>query len=363
MTAVFSHEAVQAILRDRRFGREIPVEHRKAVPPHLAPFYAIEDNSMLELDAPRHTRLRRLVLKAFTTRAISALAPGIEALCHSLIDEFSGEVELITAYAQPIPVITIARLLGVPEEMAPQLLAWSNAMVAMYQAKRDRAIEDKAAAASADFATFLRGYVAERRARPADDLISELIAAEDEAGALSTEELIATCILLLNAGHEATVHSIGNAIPILLASTEREAWLSPERIDGTVEELLRYDPPLHVFTRYALEDVELYGHSFQRGEQVALMLASANRDPAGWNAPNRFDPSRKPQTNASFGGGVHFCVGAPLARLEMRIALRVLFERRPELALLAPPVYGDLYHFHGLESLPVRIRAEAPSSI
>ena len=171
-----THAAVNAVLKDRRLGRE-PVDPL-TVPDRLAPFYAVEAHSMLELEPPRHTRLRGLVLRAFTSRRIAALAPEITALCHELIDRFpDGEVDLLTAYAQPIPVIIIARLLGVPEAMGPDLLRWSAAMVAMYQAGRTRAIEEAANAAAAEFATFLHGYIAERRDDPRDDLITELIAA------------------------------------------------------------------------------------------------------------------------------------------------------------------------------------------
>jgi cytochrome P450 len=347
-----SHRAVSAILKDRRLGRE-PIEP-PAYPDHVAAFYAVEAHSMLELEPPRHTRLRGLVLRAFTNRRIKALAPEIEALCHSLIDAFpAGDIDLLPAYCQRVPVIVIARLLGVPEEMSDQLLAWSNAMVGMYQARRTRAMEDAAARAAADFAGFMRGYVEERRSRPADDLITHLIAAEAEGEKLTTDELITTCILLLNAGHEATVHTMGNGVKALLESGAPPAALAPDRIEGTVEEVLRYDPPLHLFTRHVYEEVELFGHSFRRGDQLGCLLAAANRDPAVWPDPARFDPSRPIQTNVAFGAGLHFCVGAPLARLELQIALPVLFQRLPGLALAEAPRYANLYHFHGLESLKV----------
>ena len=291
MPAVFSHEAVAALLRDRRFGREVPPECATVPPPHLEPFYAVEAHSMLELEPPRHTRLRALVLRAFTSRRIKALTPEIEALSHELVDRFAdGEIDLIPGFANRIPVVIIARLLGVPESMADQLLDWSNAMVAMYQARRNRMIEDRAAAATTEFVEFMRGYVEERRARPADDLITHLITAEEEGEKLSTDELITTCILLLNAGHEATVHTMGNGIKTLLETATPFSALSPDNIDRTVEEILRFDPPLHIFTRWAYEDVNLFGYDFRRGQQIALMLAAANRDPATWAQPDRFDP-------------------------------------------------------------------------
>jgi len=354
MAAVFSHRAVQSILRDRRFGREVPAEMAPLHPEHLAPFYAVEAHSMLELEPPRHTRLRGLVLRAFTTRRIKSLEPEITALTHRLIDAFpDGPFDLISALATQIPVIIIARLLGVPESMANDLLRWSNAMVAMYQARRTRLIEDRAIAATVEFATFMRSYINQRRSQPADDLITSLIAAEQDGEKLSTAELITTCILLLNAGHEATVHTIGNGVKALLENATPPAALAPANIALTVEEILRYDPPLHMFTRYAYENITLFDHRFKRGDQVALMLAAANRDPAQWPNPDVFDPTRPIQPIASFGGGLHFCVGAPLARLELQIVLPILFTRCPSLTLTAPPNFANLYHFHGLDQLMV----------
>ncbi len=348
-----SYAAVSAILRDRRFGREVPKEKQRATPEHLAPFYAVEAHSMLELEAPRHTRLRGLVMRAFTSRRIKELAPEITALCHQLIDSFpDGDFDLLPAFAQKIPVVVICRLLGVPEEMGDDLLRWSNAMVTMYQARRTRADEVAAVAATEAFVAFMRGYVETRRNAPADDLITALIAAEEDGEKLSTDELITTCILLLNAGHEATVHSIGNGVKLLLEQGTQNACTA-DRIAGTTEEIMRFDPPLHMFTRWAYEDVEIAGHSFRRGDEVALLLAAANRDPTVWESADLFDPSRPVKPNVAFGAGVHFCVGAPLARLELNTALPILFDRCPTLALAEPPRFANLYHFHGLEGLMV----------
>ena len=328
LTCTGNAAAVNAIFRDRRFGRE-PISP-PAVPPHLAPFYAVEAHSMLELEPPRHTRLRNLVLRAFTSRRIAGLAPDITALATELAAACpTGEFDLLKTFAQPLPVRIIARLLGVPEAMAPDLLAWSNAMVGMYMAGRTREMEDKAVAATEAFVAFLRAYVEERRAKPADDLITQLIAAESEGEKLSTDELITTCILLLNA-------------------------LAPDAIEGTVEEILRFDPALHMFTRHAYEDVEVMGHTFHRGDQVGLLLAAANRDPGLWEHPDRFLPTRPVKPHASFGAGLHFCVGAPLARLELQIALPILFRHHPDLRLATAPAYGDVYHFHGLSALHVQ---------
>ena len=352
LTCTGNAAATAAIFRDRRFGRECPPELAPAIPPHLAPFYAVEAHSMLELEPPRHTRLRGLVLRAFTSRRINALAPEIAVLSHQLIEAFpSGEVDLLAEFAQKLPVIIIARLLGVPEAMAPDLLKWSNAMVGMYMANRDRPREDRAIAATEAFVAFLRGYVDQRRARPADDLITHLIAAEEHGEKLTTDELITTCILLLNAGHEATVHTIGNGVKAVLETGTQAALLADPEL--ATEEILRFDPALHLFTRWAYEPVDVMGHAFQRGERVGLLLAAANRDPGPWEDPARFDPTRPIKANASFGGGLHFCVGAPLARLELQIALPILFQRLPGLRLAGVPEYAGVYHFHGLKRLMV----------
>ena len=341
--------AVNAIFRDRRFGREAP--EPPMIAPHLAPFYAVEAHSMLEREPPTHTRLRGLVLRAFTSRRIAALGPEITQLSHDLIDALpDGPFDLLPHFAQKLPVIIIARLLGVPEAMAPDLLAWSNAMVGMYMANRTAETETRAVAATLAFTAFLRGYVDQRRATPADDLISHLIAAEADGERLTTDELISTCILLLNAGHEATVHTIGNGVKTLLDTGTVQALAQP---DAAVEEILRFDPALHMFTRWCTAPATIAGHSFQRGDRVALLLAAANRDPAIWDAPASFRPDRSPKPHVSFGGGLHFCVGAPLARLELQIALPILFQRLPGLHLTTPAHYADVYHFHGLQALHV----------
>jgi cytochrome P450 len=349
-----SAEAVNFFLRDRRFGREVPDDRATPVAPHVAGFHAVEAHSMLELEPPRHTRLRGLVLRAFTSRRISKLTDGIAALTEDCLDRAGpGPFDLIDSLARPLPVTTIARLLGVPEEMGPQLLDWSNAMVGMYQARRSRAMEEAADRAARDFAAFIRDFAAQRRRQPADDLITELLAATEDGERLSEDELVTTCILLLNAGHEATVHSFGNGVKALLEHATAPEALSPDRIAATVEEIFRFDPPLHLFTRWCYQPVEAFGHCFRPGDQVGCLLAAANRDPALWQDPGRFDPARPVKANASFGAGIHFCVGAPLARLELQTALPLLIHRFPTLHLTEPPRYADLYHFHGLERLMV----------
>ena len=350
------HEDVNGLLRDRRFGRQIlHVASREELgwpetPEHLRPFYGFEQHSLLELEPPVHTRLRGLINRSFLSRQVERLRPAITSLSNGLIDRFEaeGEADLLTSFATPIPVIVICDLLGVPSDMAQQLLSWSHDMVSMYQARRDRAVEDAAVKATIAFSEFMRGYINQRRKDPRDDLLSELIRAEEQGQKLSEDELVTTAILLLNAGHEATVHAIGNGIKTLL-----EHGIRNDIGEGHIEETLRYDAPLHLFTRYALEDIEYAGIRLKKGETVGLMLGAANRDPARFPEPDRFDPSRDPNPQVSFGAGIHFCIGAPLARLEMQTALPLLFQRLPKLELSEPPRYRNAYHFHGLESLKV----------
>jgi cytochrome P450 len=352
------YEEVNALLRDRRFGRQIlHVASREELgwretPERLKPFYAFEQHSLLELEPPVHTRLRGLVNRSFLSRQVERLRPVIAALASGLIDRLqdAGQADLLQAFATPIPVIVICDLLGVPTELSSQLLSWSHDMVAMYQARRNRAVEDAAVAATVAFSDFMRDYIRERRRKPGADLLSELIRAEQEGQKLSEDELVTTAILLLNAGHEATVHALGNGIKTLL-----EQGIRSGIDEGHVEELLRFDAPLHLFTRYALEDLEFGGIRLRRGEVVGLMLGAANRDPERFVGPAAFDPQRESNAHVSFGAGIHFCIGAPLARLEMAVALPILFERLPDLELAEPPRYRDSYHFHGLERLQVAV--------
>ena len=348
MPVAASHATVTALLRDRRLGREDP--DPPARPAHQAGFWSVEDHSMLEADPPRHTRLRGQVLRAFTSRRVAGMGAEIEAMAHDLIDAAprDGPFDLIDAVARPLPVRVIARLLGVPEADAPDLLAWSGAMVGMYQARRTRADEAAAASAATAFAAYLNDVLRDRAAAPRDDLLSHLLAVEAD-GALSRPETVSTAILLLNAGHEATVHALGNGVRALLGAG---LWGAPVT-DALVEEVLRVDPPLHMFVRYAGGDAEVAGHRLSRGDRVGLLLGAANRDPAAYPDPARLDPARRGPAHAGFGGGIHFCLGAPLARLEIRAALAALSARLPRLGLAGPPRYADIYHFHGLERLMV----------
>jgi cytochrome P450 len=358
------HKQVSAILRDRRFGREIThiMEREEAglpdIPPHLESFYAFEANSMLEREPPVHTRLRKLVNRAFVSRKIEKLEPKMENLCRELIAAFpKGQpFDLLPAYCEKIPVIVIADLLGVPRQMADQLLAWSHAMVAMYQFNRTRKIEDQAVRATDEFSAFVRILAMDRITDPQDDLLSHLAAMVSQGEeSLSMDELVTTAILLLNAGHEATVHALGNGVKTLLENriNPMPDFATNAGKASVIEELLRIDPPLHMFTRYVLEDMEYAGQRLKKGQSIALLLGAANHDPERFPNPRVPDFNRGGEGHTSFGGGIHFCLGAPLARLEMSIALPALFRQLPGLKLARAPEYADRYHFHGLEKLLV----------
>jgi len=356
-------KSVSALLRDKRFGRDIlHVASREEVGlppprPHTADFGLTEKYSLLNLEPPAHTRLRTLVNRAFVSRQVEQLRPRIRQLAHEMIDNFEGQdsIDLIKAFAAPIPAIVIAEMIGLPAEMAPQLLNWSNRIVTMYMYGVTRETELDANQAAADFTAYLRSVIAERRKAPREDLLSHMLTSDREGDVLSDDEVMSTAILLLNAGHEATVHTTGNGVKSILESglDPKALFATPAQAEATVEECLRFDAPLHLFTRYALMDTELDGINLRKGDVIGLMLGAANRDPARFANADSFDPFREDGANVSFGAGIHFCIGAPLARIELQEAMGVLFERLPKLRIAEEPRYGNVYHFHGLEKLMV----------
>jgi unspecific monooxygenase len=358
------YDHVNALLRDRRFGRQIlHIASREdlglpAPLPHVKNFDAAEAHSLLEIEPPEHTRLRTLINRAFVSRHVEKMKPEIEVLANRLIDRFEadGETELLSTFADVIPVTMITRMLGIPEEMGPQLLKWSHAYVRMYMFGRTEADEHAADGAALEFSDYVKSVIALRRKHPGDDLLTHMIHTEHKGQYLTEDELVSTVIVLLNAGHEATVHQIGNSVRIVL-----ESGLSPNTLfaddnttERTVEETLRLCAPVHIFQRWALEPVEIDGIRFERGDKVSLILAAANLDPQKFSEPLAFRPDRAEAPNLSFGAGIHFCIGAPLARLELNTALPILFKRLPGLKIARPPTVKDVYHFHGLERLDLR---------
>jgi unspecific monooxygenase len=352
-------EAVDKCLRDRRFARLPPRGHtRKPYPSHLADFAAAEAYSLLALEPPQHTRLRKLVNRAFVSRQVEKMADDIDRLAHQCIDRFEGDgrAELLAQYATPIPAIVIARLLGVPEAETDDLLRWSHAMVKVYTLTQTLDDEHAANTAAAEFVQRLRDLIKDKRKQPAHDLLSHLIEQQYSDDGPTDDEIVSIAILLLNAGHEATVHQLGNSIVKLLHTTSLPpGWYrDTAATDSIVAECLRYDAPLHLFTRYAQESVTLAEDVIvEAGTEIALLLGAANRCPVQFVEAGVFTPGRPDADYVSLGAGIHFCVGAPLARLELRIALAVLFQRLPGMRLRGNPDYRDSFHFHGMEAVHV----------
>jgi cytochrome P450 len=355
------HEDVNALLRDRRLGRSYlhVATHeemgRSAPPDYQEPFWTLNDNGMLDREPPDHTRLRRLVSQAFTPRRVEALRPVVQRLADELVDAFvaEGGGDLIANVAEPLPVTVIAELLGIPEADRHALRPWSAAICGMYELNPSRETAEAAVRASEEFSEYLRALARRRKDDPRDDLVSALAAVEG----LSEDELIGTCVLLLNAGHEATVNVTGNGWRALLLHPEQHRALqeNPDLIGTAVEELMRFDTPLQMFERWVLEDIEVRGVAIPRGSEVALLFGSANHDPAAFADPERLDVTRRDNPHISFGAGIHYCLGAPLARIELAASFGALLAKAPGLRLSSEPVYKPGYVIRGLKSLDVSV--------
>ena len=334
-----AYEDVNALLRDKRLGRVMRNERVTLNPAH-APFDAVQEGSLLELEPPDHTRVRSAVHAAFTPRHVRGLEARVERLCErlaaGLLEIETREADLLKTFAEPLPVTVIADLLGVPEEDRHHLLPWSKAIIGMFEPLRTPQAEARAVAAAGEFAAYVRGLMERKRAAPGDNLVSRMMALHDaEPHALTEGEVVANCILFLNAGHEAVVNVIGNGLRALLTHPEALASVreNPDLIPTAVEEMMRFDTPLQFFERFVLEDFTHRGHSWERGAKLCLFYAAANRDPAVFTHPDTFDVTRDPNPHLAFGLGLHYCIGAPLARLELQTALSVLLTRLPNLRL------------------------------
>jgi cytochrome P450 len=361
MWLTFTHEAANTVLRARTLGRI----WKPRWPDEPMPAFAlIHVNSLLENEPPAHTRLRRLIAGAFARGHVERLRPRVAELAERLADRVADAgsdgsvVDLIAEYAEPLPVQVIAELLGVPETDWHLLRPWSNAIVKMYEYEVSPAQRASAERASAEFVDYLRGLVAERRSAPSADLISSLIAETDGDGArLSEDELITTCTLLLNAGHEATVNVVGNGVTALLTHPEQLAAVRADDalVPTAVEELIRFDSPLQLFERTAIGATPVGAVVVEQGQKIAALLGAANRDPIVFPDADRFDVTRVDNPHLGFGAGIHFCVGAPLARVELQTSLRTLLRRFPRLALHTAPRRRPEFVIRGVESLPVTI--------
>jgi pimeloyl-[acyl-carrier protein] synthase len=361
------HADVLAVLRDPRMSRDPRRSERVALlraSAEVDELLAAEEAapSMLFVDPPDHTRLRTLVNKAFTPAAVERLRPRVEELVAGLLDRAAGAgaMDVVEELAYPLPVTVICELFGVPEADRDRFRAWSRGLVHLLDPLVAADALERALQARQALRGYLGALIAERRAHPAGDLLTALIAAEDEGHKLSGAELVSMCVLLLVAGHETTVNLIANGMLALLRDPAARARLQADAAlaRSAVEELLRYDSPVQFTSRHALEDLDVGGRRVRAGETVVAVLGAANRDPAQFPDPDRLVLARAPNRHLAFGGGIHFCLGAPLARMEAAVAIPAMLARLPGLELgPGPPVRRDTVTLRGLASLPVTFRA------
>jgi cytochrome P450 len=349
-----THDSVSQVLRNRAFGR-LWTDWEPAS--QMEPFNALHRNQMMENEPPTHTRLRRLVAAAFGRGHVERMRPRIESLAASMVADLpDGQTfDLLGDYAEPMPVYVIADLLGVPRDDHARLRDWSQAIVHMYEPGVGESTKTAALEASTAFSDYVRGVVEQRRSSPGDDLITDLISARDDGSRLSDDELVASVVLLLNAGHEASVNVFGNGFHALLEHPDQlERITSGEvSVETALEELIRYDAPLQLFERTATSDVEVSGQLVRSGQKIACLMGSANRDATVFADADAFDVGRDPNPHVGFGMGLHFCLGAPLARLELQISIRALLDRFPALTLAGESPRRPTWVLRGYESIPV----------
>jgi cytochrome P450 len=356
-----THADANAVLRSRSLGRIFKAREPEA---DWSTFNWLHSDSLLDSEPPKHTRLRSLLVKAFNKNKIDSLRPDVVRLTESLLQgiqakiERDGEFDVIADFAEPLPVKVIAALLGFPDEDEHLLRPWSQAIVKMYELDPSEQTQAEAQKASQEFADYVRGLMEARKVSPGTDLISDLAAVEEDGQKLNAQELIATCVLLLNAGHEASVNGFGNG---LVAAMQRPDQLQllrerPFEVAATaIDEFLRFDAPLHLFERTATADVEIGGVMVREGQKIASLLGSANRDETVFANATEMNITRDPNPHIGFGAGIHFCIGAPLARMEMTTSLPALFERYPTLELAAEPVRRPGFVLRGYESVRLRV--------
>jgi cytochrome P450 len=360
-----THAAADTVLRDRSLGRI----WRDKEPAELFPaFNLLHRTSMLENEPPTHTRLRRLVAGAFGRGHVERMRPWVEGLADRLVGRLADQLadgaaaDLIASVAEPLPVEVIAELLGVPDADRAWLRPWSNAIVKMYEYGLPDRKRLEAEAAAREFVAYLRDLVAQRRAHPRDaDLVTDLVQAADGADRLGQDEIVGTCVLLLMAGHEATVNVLGNGMLAVLRSPATWNGLVADAglVAPAAEEMIRFDASLQIFERTATRPVEVHGTVVGEGQKVAALLGAANRDPAVFADPDRFDVARSPNPHLGFGAGIHFCLGAPLARVEVQAVLGALRRRLPGLVLAAEPERRPEFVIRGLRALEVSAQPAA----
>jgi cytochrome P450 len=360
---VTRHEDVRSCLRDKRLGRNfrhVMSEQEAGVPP-LDPrwqaFWDSERWSLLWIEPPEHTRMRKLVAAAFTPRSVEALREPARELAEQLLSPLAeaGEMELQYDFAQPYSIAVICRMLGVPLDRHRDLLDWSHCMVKMYEFDVPLEAAEAANRAAAEFQEYVLGLIGERRAHPRDDMVTALVEARVDGERLSDDQIVSTVIVLLNAGHEATVNTLGNGT--LAFARHPEQWRRVVDSDVpaavAVEEMIRYDPPLQLFERWVLTDDFTIGDvAIPRGAKIAMLFGAANRDPRVFESPDEFDAGRENAAHhIGFGGGIHVCIGAPLARLELEASVDALRRLWPDFELVEEPQRTGAFVIWGLKGL------------
>ncbi|MFM1796552.1 MAG: hypothetical protein RL733_333 [Actinomycetota bacterium] len=352
-----THRDANEVLRNKGLGR---IYQDRIPESEWQVFNWLHSDSILDSEPPKHTRLRGLVLKAFNRNRIESLRPEISRITDNLLAEITHKnqaFDLIADYAEPLPVKVIALLLGFPPEDEHLLRPWSQAIVKMYEVNPPLEHQREAQKAAQEFADYVQALMEKRKLEPQNDLITELTQVHEAGDRLSTHELIATCVLLLNAGHEASVNGFGNGMVSLLQNdSQRELLFSnPDQYsESAIEEFLRFDSPLQYFERTATSDIEISGVGIKQGQKIVSLLGSANRDETVFSNANQFEVSRNPNPHIGFGAGIHFCIGAPLARLEMSVSLPALLKRFPNLELAQEPIRRPTFSLRGYEKVLVK---------
>jgi cytochrome P450 len=350
------YDDANATLRNKSLGRIFKAKEPES---EWSTFNWLHADSILDSEPPKHTRLRALVSKAFNKNVIEGQREIIERIVSELIDDIKakgGNFDLIADFAEPLPVKVIVALIGFPESDEYLLRPWSQAIVKMYEVNPSVEVQANAKKAAGEFAAYVQKLADERKAEPGNDLITDLVRVEEQGEKLNAQELIATCVLLLNAGHEASVNGFGNGAVALLERPDQFELLrnNPDQLAATaVEEFLRFDAPLHLFERTATADTEVGGVEIKKGQKIASLLGSANRDENHFANADQMDITRDPNPHIGFGAGIHFCLGGPLARLEMSIALPKLIKAFPNMKIASEPIRRPTFVLRGYEKVEI----------
>ena len=353
------HSDANDVFRNKSLGR---IFTDKSPEFEWETFNWLHSDSILDSEPPKHTRLRSLVAKAFNRNKIEGMRPAVERITQQLLGALDEKVksgenfDLIADYAEPLPVKIIADLLGFPESEEHLLRPWSQSIVKMYEVNPSEQYQIEAKKAAGEFAEYVRNLAEHRKTNPGQDLITDLAMVEENGEKLNSHELVATCVLLLNAGHEASVNAFGNGMVAALERPDQAELLrknSRAITETALEEFMRFDAPLHLFERTATVDTELGGVKIEKGQKIAALIGSANRDSSVFERADEMDLTRDPNPHIGFGAGIHFCLGAPLARLEMSVSLPALWEKYPNMQLAGTPVRRPTFVLRGYESVSI----------